>query len=102
MYMPSRRSSLRTRIMKREPPAKTLHPQCQGRVCNRLRAVGVRGRSRRVSAGFERCRSEGVMAGLGLDRDPAQLGEAVDSGLAAEAAVARRADAAERHLRLVV
>src|SRR5580700_4300148 len=37
-----------------------------------------------------------------LDGDPAQLGELSDSGPAAEAAVAGRLHAAERHLRLVL
>src|SRR5688572_28219118 len=49
-----------------------------------------------------RRRSDGVMPRLGLDRDPSQLGEGIDAGLAAEAAVARRLHPAERHLRLVV
>ena len=46
--------------------------------------------------------SERIVPRPGLDRDPAQLGERVDRRLAAEAAVARRLHAAERHLRLVV
>src|SRR3954468_24790938 len=42
------------------------------------------------------------MAGLARDGDPAQLGEGLDSRLAAEPAIARRSDAAERHLRFVL
>src|SRR3546814_9795017 len=42
------------------------------------------------------------MAGLGLHRDPAQLSETVDPGLAAETAVAGVAHAAKGHLRLVM
>src|SRR3954470_7251576 len=42
-----------------------------------------------------------VTRGL-LDRDPAELGELLERGRAAEAAPARLLDAAERHLRLVV
>ena len=42
------------------------------------------------------------MAGLGLDRDPTQFGEAVDAGLAAEATVTGSLGAAERHLCLVM
>src|SRR3954452_19063133 len=42
-----------------------------------------------------------VTRGL-LDRDPAELGELLERGGAAEAAPARLLDAAERHLRLVV
>src|SRR6185295_6816036 len=45
--------------------------------------------------------SDRIVAGAGCDRHPAQLGEAVDAGLAAEAAVTGIADAAEGHLRLV-
>ena len=37
-----------------------------------------------------------------LDRDPAQFGELVDRRLAAEPPIARRLDAAKRHLRLVM
>src|SRR5512132_3174682 len=47
-------------------------------------------------------RSERVVALPGLDRDPAQLGELVDGGLAAEAAPPAALDPAERHLGLVV
>src|SRR3954467_10131637 len=47
-------------------------------------------------------RLDRIMAGLSLDRDPAQLGETVDAGLAAEAAVAGGFGAAEGHLRLVM
>src|SRR5258705_220631 len=36
------------------------------------------------------------------DGDPAELGEGVDPGFAAEASVTRGADAAERHLRFVL
>src|SRR6185437_9730078 len=46
--------------------------------------------------------SKRVMARRRLDRDPTQLGELVDPGLAAEAAVAGRFHAAEGHLRLIV
>ena len=42
------------------------------------------------------------MPRLRLHRDPAQLGELVDGGVAAEASVAGGLHAAERHLRLVV
>ena len=42
------------------------------------------------------------MSGLALNRDPAQLGETVYAGLAAETAVSGRAHPAEGHLRLVV
>jgi hypothetical protein len=42
-----------------------------------------------------------VALGL-LDRDPAQLGELLECGAAAEAAPARVLDAAEGHLRLVM
>src|SRR5688572_4194318 len=45
--------------------------------------------------------SDRVVAGFGLEGDPAQLGERVDTGLAAEPAVARGLDPAEWHLRLV-
>src|SRR3954447_18569021 len=47
-------------------------------------------------------RSEGIVLRLGLDGDPAQIGELGDAGLAAEAAVARSLHAAERHLRFVM
>ena len=46
--------------------------------------------------------SERVVHRLGLDGDPAELGELVDRRLAAEAPVAAGLDAAEGHLRLVV
>src|SRR5690348_9605991 len=46
--------------------------------------------------------SDRIMAGLAGDGDPAQLGEGLDPGLTAEAAVAGGADAPEGHLRLVV
>src|SRR3569623_33904 len=45
---------------------------------------------------------DGIVARQGLDGDPAQLGVAVDAGLAAEAAVTGALGAAERHLRLVM
>src|SRR5690606_30892562 len=47
-------------------------------------------------------RSDRVVPRLGLDGDPAQLGESVDPRLAAEAAIARGLHAPERHLRLVL
>src|SRR4051794_37229436 len=46
--------------------------------------------------------SEGERPGAALHADPAQLGELVDRGAAAETSPARVLDAAERHLRLVV
>ena len=55
----------------------------------------------RISAtpAFALLEREGV--GAALDGDPAELGELVDDGLAAEAPEARVLDSAERHLRLV-
>ena len=58
----------------------------------RDRAAGARG-----GVGLDR-----VVARARLDRDPAQLGELLQRGPAAEAAEAARLHAAERHLRLVV
>ena len=76
----------------------------------RLGLLAVRRRFHRVGHGqpaLGRADPQGVAAldrivpGFAGDGDPAQFGEGLDPGLAAEAAVARGAGSAERHLRLV-
>ena len=65
-----------------------------------MKETGRKDRTDRARTAAPRLRTDSAAARL--DRDPAQLGELVDHRLAAEAAVAGRLDAAERHLRLVV
>src|SRR3954470_15686659 len=46
--------------------------------------------------------SDGIVTRFSGDRDPAELGEGVDPGLAAKPSVARCTNTAEWHLRLVL